>query len=220
VKSWLSHAQFKPSAHEIQELDRRVDAYENKPSELFTWDQLKAAQLEIKLTLHVLRTHVPKFKVLKGVAHNIGHSFVSLMNYWDDDYAMGHILRFAREAEVSTLTIDLLTGQGTPASLLRDPISNLPDRYSKMFLTLVHSSGSDRELIQSATLTLKYDLQRNESAPIIDVPQNPYTCQVSILDVRGKRYAAYFSGYWFVQRGLEIPPVRRWWNPFNWLRSR
>jgi hypothetical protein len=40
---------------------------------------------------------MPRFKVLKSVAHNIGHSFTSLMNYSRDDYSMGHILRFARE---------------------------------------------------------------------------------------------------------------------------
>src|SRR6516225_918103 len=31
---------------------------------------------------------MPRFKVLKGVAHNIGHSFTSLMNYSIDDYSM------------------------------------------------------------------------------------------------------------------------------------
>ncbi len=41
---------------------------------------------------------MPGYKVLKGVAHNVGHSFTSLMNYADDDYTMGHILRFVRDA--------------------------------------------------------------------------------------------------------------------------
>jgi hypothetical protein len=162
---------------------------------------------------------MPKFKVLKGVAHNIGHSFTSLMNYSVDDYSMGHILRFARKTGIDTLTIDLLTGHGHPEILLQSPIGGLPGWYSKMFSNLVRSSGSDRGLIQSATLTLKYDLQQSRPAPIVDAPQSPYTCEVSILDVRGKSYAAYFSGWWFVERGLDIPPVRRWWNPFNWLRS-
>jgi hypothetical protein len=36
---------------------------------------------------------MPRHKVLKGIAHNIGHSFTSLMNYAKDDYSMGHILR-------------------------------------------------------------------------------------------------------------------------------
>ena len=165
-----------------------------------------------------------KFKVLKGVAHNIGHSFTSLMNYSGDDYSMGHILRFARETGLNTLTIDLLTGQGRPASLLREPISALPDWYSKMFLRMVQSSGSDRELLESATLTLVYDLQRSRSSPIGDEPQSPYTCGVSIVDIRGKNYTVRFDGWWFVERptsGMtDISLIRRWWNPLRWLRSR
>jgi hypothetical protein len=171
-----------------------------------------------------LEAGMPKLKVLKGVAHNIGDSFTSLMNYSADDYSLGHILRFARESGNNTLTIDLLSGQGSPASLLRPPISDLPSSYSKMFLRLVQSSGSDRELIQSATLTLVYDLQRSRPSPIENEPQSPFTCDVCIVDVRGKNYASHVDGWWFVERmGSKTPnisSVRRWWNPFNWFRSR
>jgi hypothetical protein len=114
---------------------------------------------------------MPKFKVLKGVVHNIGDSFSSLMNYSADDYSMGHILRFAWESGINALTIDLLSGRGSPASLLRQPISDLPSWYSKMFLRLVQSSGSDRVLIQSATLTLVYDLQHSRPSPIENEPR-------------------------------------------------
>jgi hypothetical protein len=48
-------------------------------------------------TTSALEECLPRFKVLKRVAHNI------------DDYSMGHILQFAREAGIGTLTIDLLT---------------------------------------------------------------------------------------------------------------
>lgn len=167
---------------------------------------------------------MPRVKVLKGVAHNIGSSFTSLMNYAVDDYSMGHILRFARESGVDTLTIDLLSGQGRPNALLREPISALPDWYSKMFLRLVHSAGSDRELIQSATLKLTYDLQHSRPSPISGEPKSPYTCDVSIADIRGKEYAAHFNGWWFVERMEHIKPVypsvRIWWNPLAWFRWR
>ena len=113
---------------------------------------------------------MPRVKVLKGVAHNVGSSFTSLMNYSDDDYSMGHVLRFARQSGMSTLKIDLLSGHGSPATLLAKPVSALPERYSKMFLQLVQSAGSDRELIRSATLKLSYDLQRNRPSPIPGEP--------------------------------------------------
>ena len=171
-----------------------------------------------------LEGNMPKFKVLKGVAHNIGDSFTSLMNYSADDYSLGHILRFARASGINTLTICLLSGQGSPASLLKHPISDLPTRYSTMFLRLVESSGSDRELIRSAAITLVYDLQNSRPGPVENEPQSPFTCDVCIVDVRGKNYASHIEGWWFVERMgskmSNISPTRRWWNPFNWFRVR
>ena len=167
---------------------------------------------------------MPRVKVLKGVAHNVGSSFTSLLNYSADDHSMGHVLRFARQSGVNTLKLDLLNGQGSPATLLRKPVSALPEWYSKMFLRLVQSAGSDRKLIQSATLTLTYDLQRTRPSPIPDESQSPYICDVSIVDTRGKDYAARFDGWWFVERmDLNLPasPLGRiWWNPLTWFRSR
>jgi hypothetical protein len=164
---------------------------------------------------------MPRVKVLKGVAHNIGSSFTSLMNYETDDYSMGHILRLARESGRSTLTIDLLTGYGVPDQLLQEPISRLPDWYSKMFLRLVESAGSDRQLIQSATLTLTFDTKRTRPSPIPNEPQSPFICDVSIIDIRGKDYAAHFQGWWYVERihstPKVTPPTRRWWNPITWF---
>ena len=69
---------------------------------------------------------MPKTKVLRGVTHNVGSSFNSLRNYVQDDYSLGHILRFARESGIDTLEIDLLSGQGSPLSLLKGPIAGLP----------------------------------------------------------------------------------------------
>lgn len=146
---------------------------------------------------------MPKLKVLKGVAHNIGDSFTSLMNYSGDDYSLGHILRFALESGIETLTIDLLNGRGSPAELLKEPITGLPNWYSKMFLRLVQSSGSDRQLIRSAVLILAYDLQHSIPSPIEGEPQSPYTCDVRIVDVRDKNYTAHFDGWWHVERMQE-----------------
>jgi hypothetical protein len=167
---------------------------------------------------------MPKVKVLKGVAHNVGSSFTSLMNYTGDDYSMGHILRFARESGIDTLTMDLLRGEGHPDSLLKELVSGLPEWYSKMFLRSVQSAGSDRSLIRSGTLKLTYDLHRTRQSSISDEPQSPYTCDVSIVDLRGKEYSAHFEGWWFVERMAANRPVspcvRKWWNPFTWARSR
>ena len=99
-----------------------------------------------------------RYKVLKGVAHNIGHSFVSLMNYAVDDYVMGHLLRFARQTRRDTLTIDFVSGEAGPSELLQEPISQAPSRYTEFFWDLVQRHGSDRSLVRDASLTVKFDL--------------------------------------------------------------
>jgi hypothetical protein len=96
-----------------------------------------------------------RYKVLKSVAHNIGHSFASLMNYAEDDYVIGHLLRFARQTQRDTLTLDFVSEQAGPPELLQEPISEVPARYTKV---LVHRHGSDRSLVRDASLTLKFDL--------------------------------------------------------------
>lgn len=161
--------------------------------------------------------HMPRFKVLKGVAHNIGHSFTSLMNYSGDDYSMGHILKFSRETGDTTLTIDFMTGLGSPESLLREPISKLPAWYSQMFWNMVKSSGSSRELLQSARLTLAYDLTRVWLDPTMNVHISPYVCNVVLVDIRGKSYSAHFAGSWYEESGLHrslISRARKYINQF------
>jgi len=158
-----------------------------------------------------------RYKVLKGVAHNIGHSFISLMNYAIDNYTMGHILSFARETGLETLTIDFMVGEGRPALLLREPITKIPVRYTEMFWNMVTRSGSNRALVQSATLTLRYDLQRSRPGPH-GFLLTPYVCAVSIVDIRGKNYSAYFADWEYVEGGHVTRIQHPWWNPMKWFR--
>jgi hypothetical protein len=92
-----------------------------------------------------------RYKVLKSVAHNIGHSFTSLMNYADDDYVMGHILRFARNTGTDTLTIDFVKGEAGPPELLAEPLSEIPVRYTRFFWDMVDRHGSERSCVPKTT---------------------------------------------------------------------
>jgi|SRR5208282_5170821 len=155
-----------------------------------------------------------RYKVLKGVAHTMGHSFTSLMNYAGDDYVMGHILRFARRTGQTTLTIDFVKGEAGPAELLAAPISEIPSHYINWFWALVEKQGSSRSLVQSAALTLRYDVTTQRPSP--EAPrhnESPYTCDVRITDIRGKDYLAHFDGWWYPER-LEHSKGRSrpWWK--------
>lgn len=155
-----------------------------------------------------------KYKVLKGVAHNIGHSFTSLMNYAGDDYVMGHILRLVRRTGCDTLTIDFVKREAGPPELLAPPISDVPGYYIKRFWDLVQRHGSDASLVKSATLVLRYKLGiqwQHPGAP--EFSESPYACDVQITDVRGQDHAASFRGSWYPER-LDDPQSesRLWWK--------
>jgi hypothetical protein len=160
-----------------------------------------------------------RYKVPKGVVHNVGHSFTSLMNYAGDDYVLGHLLRFVRRTGVETLTIDFVKEVAGPPELLAEPIGELPVWYTKMFWHLVESSGSDRSLVKSATLVFRYHLSIQRPHP--KAPQflaSPYKCDVRITDTRGKDYAAHFDGWWCPDRLEHSNGILRPWWKF-WARK-
>jgi len=157
-------------------------------------------------------------KVLKSVAHNIGHSFTSLMNYAHDDYVMGHLLRFARQTGLDTLTIDFVKGQAGPTELLGAPISEVPSRYVKFFWDLVERHGSDRSLVRDALLTLRYDTKVERPVRTnSDLMESPFTCDVQITDVRGKGYTAHFESWWYPER-LHSPQATNSFGLKIWKR--
>jgi hypothetical protein len=144
---------------------------------------------------------MPQYKVLKSVAHNIGHSFTSLMNYSGDDYVMGHILRLARASGRDTLRINFVTGEADPPDLLDGPVSNVPANYTNFFWHLVTTQGSDRSLVSAASLTLHYDIgimRARRSDP--SCSESPYTCEIRVTDNRGRNYAAKFRGWWYPEQ--------------------
>ena len=138
------------------------------------------------------------YKIMKSIAHNLGHSFTSLMNYHGDDYVMGHILRAARSTGKEKLEIDLLTGIAEPIELLVEPIRESLVWHSKTFPDFVDRSGSDINLINSAKMTVQYTLGIERPYPHDHkYIENPYTCDVVIIDNRNKEHSAHFEGWWF-----------------------
>jgi hypothetical protein len=140
---------------------------------------------------------MPRYKTLQSVAHNFGQSFTSLVNYYEDDFLMGHLLRRARQINVSTLTLDLLTGQRTPPELCDVHVSEALDGYVEWFPDLVRSHESDVSLIKSAQMEVAFDLPTER--PDRNFPkalESPYRCTVDIVDDRGKHWQAELSGWW------------------------
>ena len=85
-----------------------------------------------------------------------------------------------------------------------------------MFWDLVQRHGSDRSLVQNATLTLRYDIHVERPVRFASgLMESPYVCDVRITDIRGTEHAAHFSGWWFPEK-VNPPPSKVCWRMKVW----
>jgi hypothetical protein len=141
---------------------------------------------------------MPSHKPLKCVSHNFSHSFISLMNYINDDYFLGHLLKQARATKLNRLYIDVLQNKALPEPLLTKEVSSSIEYWNKWFPTLVDSSGSSMEFVKSATMTIEFDLNTNKPHAMHNkLMESPFTCEMSIIDDRGKEYKYRHEGWWY-----------------------
>jgi hypothetical protein len=146
-----------------------------------------------------------RYKVLRGVAHSLAHSFTSLMNYVGNDYVMGHLLRRARDTGEATLRVDVLTGWASPPALLSHEIAGSVRRYCEWFPKLVASHKSDMQFVRAARLSVSFDLSKRRPvrhAP--DLVESPYVCSVEIEDDRGKTWSAEVRDWWYPEPELSL----------------
>ena len=101
---------------------------------------------------------MPSHKPLKSVSHNFGNSIISLMNYINDDYFLGHLLKQVRATNLSRLTVDIIQNKAQPEELLNQALSASIEHYSKWFPQLIENSGSTMDYVQSATMIIEFDL--------------------------------------------------------------
>jgi hypothetical protein len=145
-----------------------------------------------------LEIAVARYKVLKSVAHSMGHSFTSLMNYAGNDYVMGHLLRRAREVREPTLIVDILADTATPASLLTPEIRRSVSGYCSWFPSLLASHKTHRQFVHAARMTLTFDLGVERPARYAPgCTESPYVCHVAITDDRGKVWSAEIKDWWY-----------------------
>ena len=141
-----------------------------------------------------MKSHKP----LKSVSHNFGHSFISLMNYINDDYFLGHLLKQVRKTNINKLSVDILKNVAEPTELLTAQIKSSIEHWNKWFPTLVESSGSTMDFVSSATMTIEFDLQQTlPHSSDTEILQSPFACEIIIIDDRGKEYKHKHEGWWY-----------------------
>lgn len=159
---------------------------------------------------------MPSRKVLKSVAHNTAHSFTSAMNYFEDDYAMGHLLLASRTSGLPELTVDLLTGEAGPAELLTKKVLRPVQAYCSDFPNFLARCGAHLDLVKSASMVVSFDLSQVRLYELNPkLVESPFRCEVRICDDRGKLHSAVVSGWWFPETGPQFTPnlwsrIRSW----------
>lgn len=138
-----------------------------------------------------------KRRTLKAVAHNVAASFTSLMNYVGDDYVMGHLLTYARQAGGTEFFIDFVSGAASPV-FDQPPLQGVVPHYLKMFWDNVESQGSSRSFVKEARLSLSFDVKtRRPLAGDSKSEESPFVCRMSLIDDQGVDRSRSFNGWWY-----------------------
>lgn len=142
-----------------------------------------------------------KYKLIKGVAHNLGHSFLSDSNavMREGVYTIVPSVLFsaAMAAAVPKVEIDLLRETVEPVKLALPEIARSLAFYHGWLPGLLRSHGVDPGVIQAATITIGFDYTRTRRSafqPTEEIPE--FVCTVRLIDDRGVTHEAMPTDWW------------------------
>jgi hypothetical protein len=142
-----------------------------------------------------------KYKNIKSIAHNLGHSFLSDMNATGSGsrYVIVPELLFgaAARGRVPEVRIDLISREVMPASVMSKELQESVANYAAMLFRLCHDQNVEDRAIQAAALTIAFDydrVRRTKYHPIREVQE--FACVVEIIDDRGVLHQARPDNLW------------------------
>lgn len=121
-----------------------------------------------------------KYKVLKSVAHNFSHSFVSSMNYVDDGHVIDDLIRIARNANGERISIFWIPDSKVQKWLPERVLKSI-ENYKARLPSFVKNSGADPEVV------------REFQTDIFLRPNKRIAVEARLLDDRGKEYVCRVS---------------------------
>ena len=111
-----------------------------------------------------------KYKVLKSVAHNTGHSLLGATNWYADAFPFQHLSRAMQRAGVSEAQVDLLSGTVRPQVIDNPEVVRFGELGQLILRNLLASEGWSPEQMRRADFFLDLDA---------------HNCRVEIEDDRG-----------------------------------
>jgi hypothetical protein len=138
-----------------------------------------------------------KYKNLKSVAHNFGHSFTSDLNWAAGDHVMSHLARAAIVTGRTELEADVRRGSAGPAELLPPPVRESLGHQSRKLDMLLASQRADPARVLGARLRVRLEVARRSTHPSQpSVCEIPFECVVELTDDRGVVHRGVHSDYW------------------------
>lgn len=118
-----------------------------------------------------------KYKILKSVAHNFSHSFVSYMNYVDDGHVVDDLLQLARRGEriIIHWIPDTASQQGLTPRVLKS-VAN----YKEWLPKYIENAGASIDVIREfrTDMFLKPNKGVRVQAYLVDDRGKEYVCDV------------------------------------------
>lgn len=143
-----------------------------------------------------------KYKNIRSVAHNIGHSFLSDLNTVGrgTSYLIVPELLFraAEQERVPEVRLNLLTGEVQPATLALPPIQEAVGHYVRRLPELLTRQNVKPSVATAALLTISFDYSRRRQAlyrPEVTIPE--FACVVAITDDRGQTHLGRPANWWY-----------------------
>jgi hypothetical protein len=116
-----------------------------------------------------------KYKVLKSIAHNFSHSFVSYTNYFDNGHVIDDLLKLARKANGERISIQWIPESPVDAAW--------PSRVQK---SIAHYRAWFPNHVQNAGAGI--DAIREFRTDIYLKPNKQVAVEAYLVDNRGREY--------------------------------
>jgi len=130
-----------------------------------------------------------KLKLLKSIGHNTVHSYLSLMNYVEDDYMINYLHKHAKANDTASINIDILNQVITPVATSHSIITESLFDLRTDFLRLLDGAGLNVNDLVSATVNLEF-IKTNENIG------RHYNCSVKIVDKNQKVHSISVKEWW------------------------
>jgi hypothetical protein len=120
-----------------------------------------------------------KYKILKSIAHNFSHSFVSYMNYVDDGYVVDDLAQLAREAKGERISIHWIPDSESQQVLTPRVLKSIA--YHREWLPRhVEKSGARIDVIREfrTDIFLKRNMQLAVETYLLDDLGKEHVCKV------------------------------------------